>query len=81
MGTVPSAEERLDELALRQAITAFLQQQSKENRVIFIRRYFFLDSVRKVAAHCGISQSKVKSSLLRTRQKLKNYLIQEGFFV
>lgn len=81
LGTVPSAEERLDELALRQAITAFLQQQSKENRVIFIRRYFFLDSVRKVAAHCGISQSKVKSSLLRTRQKLKNYLIQEGFFV
>ena len=81
LGTASSSEEQLDELALRQAITAFLQQQTKENRIIFIRRYFFVDSIQEVAAHCGISRSKVKSSLLRTRQKLKHYLIQEGFFV
>lgn len=81
LGTASSEEDRLDELVLRQTITAFLQQQTRENRVIFIRRYFFLDSVQEVAAHCGISQSKVKSSLLRTRQKLKNHLIKEGLFV
>lgn len=72
-------EQAVDAIVLRQAITDFLQDQSKENRCIFLRRYFFFDSVKEIARRYGLSESKVKSSLLRTRNKLRTYLIQEGF--
>lgn len=72
-------EQTVDAIALRQAMTEFLQAQSKENRLIFLRRYFFFDSVKEIAGCYGISESKVKSSLLRTRNKLRTYLIEEGF--
>ena len=74
-------EQTVDAIALRQAITDFLQVQSKENRLIFLRRYFFFDSVREIARRYGISESKVKSSLMRTRNKLRTYLIEEGFYL
>lgn len=72
-------EQVVDSIALRQAITVFLQGQSKENRCIFLRRYFFFDSVKEIAGCYGLSESKVKSSLLRTRNKLRTYLTKEGF--
>lgn len=72
-------EQTVDAIALRQAITDFLQAQSKENRFIFLRRYFFFDSVKEIALRYGISESKVKSSLMRTRNKLRTHLIEEGF--
>lgn len=74
-------EQVVDSIALRQAITDFLQGQSKENRCIFLRRYFFFDSVQEIAQRYRISESKVKSSLMRTRNKLRTYLIQEGLFL
>ena len=58
----------------------FLEGQDMESRCIFLRRYFFFDSVGEIALRYGISQSKVKSRLMRTRNKLKAYLIQEGFY-
>ena len=60
-----------------QTISAFLQGQSKENRVIFIRRYVLAESVEDVARSMGISESKVKSSLFRTRNKLRAWLAKE----
>ena len=72
-------EELLERIALRQAMEDFLRQQTQENRILFLRRYFFFDSVQEIAARYRMSQSKVKSSLLRTRNKLKIYLTQEGF--
>lgn len=73
-------DRMLEELALRDAITDFLQTQDKESRCIFLRRYFFFDSVGEIAQRYGLSQSKVKSRLMRTRNKLRLYLIQEGLF-
>lgn len=66
--------------ALRRAITDFLEDQDKESRCIFLRRYFFFDSVKEIAVCYGMTQSKVKSKLMRTRNKLKDYLIQEGLY-
>lgn len=77
-GTV---EDALQEQALRQAILGFLEGQRKENRILFLRRYFFFDSVKEIARNYGLSESKVKSSLMRTRNKLKAYLIQEGYML
>ena len=74
-------EAAIDEIVLRESITAFLQSQSRESRLIFLRRYFFFDSVKEIAQNYRLSESKVKSSLMRTRNKLRAYLIQEGFIL
>ena len=48
---------------------------------IFVGRYFYMDSLKEVAAYYGLSESKVKSMLYRMRLGLKTYLTQEGFNV
>lgn len=46
--------------------------------MIFLRRYWYSDSVREIAQRYRITQSKVKTQLHRTRNKLRSYLEQEG---
>lgn len=72
-------EELLDEKALRESIAEFLKHQNRESRNIFLRRYFFFDSVREIANRYSLTESKVKSRLMRTRTKLRVHLIEEGF--
>lgn len=59
-------------------ISRFLHTQSKEKRMVFIRRYYFFDSVEDISVRYSISKSKVKSMLFHTRRKLKEFLIKEG---
>lgn len=73
----PTPETVYEEKELARAIGDFLQKQSKQNRVIFLRRYYFFDSVKDIAAYMGCGEETVKSSLHRTRKKLKSYLIKE----
>lgn len=70
----------MEKQALRQAIADFLETQDKESRCVFLRRYFFFDSVKEIATRYGMTQSKVKSKLMRTRNKLKTYLVMEGLY-
>lgn len=74
-----STEEAVDAQALSQAIALFLRTLSPEARNVFIGRYYYLDPVKKVAGYCGISESKAKILLHRTRQGLWEYLQKEGF--
>lgn len=74
-------EEQLDLSLLSQAINDYLCTLAPQARNAFIGRYFYLDSLREVAAHLGMSESKAKSVLYRVRQGLKTYLTQEGFTV
>ena len=67
-----TAEQELSEI-----ISEFLKSVSKENRIIFIRRYFLSETISDVSKTLGISESKVKSSLFRTRNKLRDYLSKE----
>ncbi len=60
------------------AISTFLRGQSEQVRGVFIRKYYFFDSVADIAKRYGFSQSKVKSMLYHTRNKLKEYLTGEG---
>ena len=62
----------------QQFINHFLRCQSLENRTYFIRRYWYGDSVREIATTYHISEEKVKSSLFRTRNKLRASLEKEG---
>ena len=54
---------------------------SYDNRVIFLRRYWYLDTVAEIADRYGMTESKVKTSLHRTRAKLHSYLEKEGISV
>ena len=77
---LPSGEDpQLDQLALKEALNGFLATLSKEKRNIFLRRYWFLDSIERISEGFGISQSKVKTTLFRCRKGLKSYLEQEGY--
>lgn len=62
-------------------LNEFLAATPKESRVIFLRRYWYADSVSEIARRLGISESKVKTSLHRTRGKLRVFLEKEGITV
>ena len=63
------------------AMNAFLESISQESRVIFLRRYWFCDTIAEIAGRYGISESKVKMRLMRTRAQLADYLNKEGITV
>ena len=64
---------------LGQSISAFLRTQSEEVRSMFILRYFYCDSIEEISARFGCGESRVKTTLLRTRRKLKEHLMKEGY--
>lgn len=66
------------EQEFQQFINHFLQQIKKENRIFFVRRYWYGESIASIAATFQISEEKVKSSLFRTRNRLKIALEKEG---
>ena len=74
-----TTEEIVNVKLLADSIGVFLRLQSEEARTAFIGRYYFLDSVKEISLYCGMSESKVKSLLHRTRIRLKAYLEKEGF--
>lgn len=74
-------ELALDAKLLDEAINRFVRELPDDARNTFIGRYYFFDSLKDVAAYCGMSESKAKSLLYRTRQSLKAYLVKEGFDV
>lgn len=75
------AADITDELALAEALNRFLASLPAIHRKIFMRRYWYLCSVREIAAACGMGESRVKMSLLRSRKKLKVQLETDGIFV
>ncbi len=72
-------EDTVETKLLAATINDFLRKQSEEARNLFIGRYYFLDSLKDVAAYCNVSESKAKSTLFRTRCALKEHLRKEGF--
>lgn len=75
----PCAEEIWSARELGIRINHFLDTLDKENRLIFLRRYWFADSVKDISALLGISENNVSAKLSRIRIRLKDYLIKEGF--
>ena len=76
-----SAEDAAEERELSRVIDSFLSSLGKTERMIFVRRYWYSDKIADIAAHMGCGESKVKMTLLRTRQKLRKRLEKEGIFV
>ncbi|MBP1574078.1 MAG: sigma-70 family RNA polymerase sigma factor [Oscillospiraceae bacterium] len=74
-----SAEAEFEQKELSESINRFLASLSKENRDIFICRYFYSDSIKEIASSFQSNEAKIKSSLFRSRKILKEQLLKEGF--
>lgn len=70
-----------DEDGIADAISEFLWKTPVDQRNIFIRKYFFFDTVSDIAERFGFSESKVKTTLHRTREKLREHLAERGIRV
>ena len=73
----PTAEE--DSAAIRKAMEDFLRSQEETARKLFLRRYFYLEPVERIARYYGLKEANVFQILSRTRRKLKAYLQKEGY--
>lgn len=75
------AQCRIDDDEFSQMINGFLSRLDEEKRNIFIRRYWYLDSIATIAERFDLSESKVKTTLFRCRKKLRQYLEKEGYSI
>ena len=73
-----SPEDEAEARRIEQLINRFLWSQEEYKRVIFVRRYWYMDSLQRLSDRTGFSQGKIKSILFRMRQKLREYLESEG---
>lgn len=78
VGGDPAGED-FDLRRLGEAIAAYLDTVSPAARRVFLRRYWYCESVAEIAAATGFTQGKVRSLLHRARKGLREYLIQEGY--
>ena len=76
-----SREREQNNRELGQLLTVFLEGLPKESRLIFLRRYWYVDTIAEIAVRYGMTESKVKMQLSRTRAKLRKLLEKEGITV
>ena len=78
----PGGTERaVEDRELAELLNVFLQSLTREGRAMFLRRYWYGESVAEVAAALGCGEGKVKSSLFRSRKALREFLEREGIAV
>jgi len=72
--------DRMEAKELGQLLNRFLDTQTGENRILFLRRYWFGDSVKDIARSFGLKEGTVSVRLNRIRARLKDYLNKEGYY-
>ena len=72
-----SVEQEIETKVIAKTISDFLRQQSDSNRYLFIRRYWYGDSIAQLAEKTKMTESYIKTNLFRLRQKLKQHLEEE----
>ena len=79
---IPDSSDDLNaSIALQQILNRFLGGLPRKTRDIFVRRYWYMSPIAEIAKDYSMGESGVKMLLHRTRNKLKEYLKKEGFFV
>lgn len=79
---IPDGKAPVDEeIALKNSINTFLASLPKKERIIFMQRYWYAETVKEIASAMSLTESAVKVSLFRTRQKFKAHLVKDGIFV
>ena len=82
--SIPSpdtVDKRIDDKELAALIDSFLRSLDSEKQRIFVKRYWYLCSVSEIAEQMHISEGKVKMTLHRTRERLREFLEKEGIAV
>lgn len=80
---IPDAQRdrEMEARELGALLDSFLRTLTTENRLIFLRRYWYVDTVGEIALRYGLSEGAVQMRLNRTRAKLSEYLAKEGIAV
>ena len=79
---VPDTEGDITEdIELRDALDAFLSSLPTTRRQIFVKRYFYMKSLKDIAREMSISKASVKVVLWRTRKELRDYLESRGIVI
>jgi RNA polymerase sigma-70 factor (ECF subfamily) len=76
-----SVDDELSGGLLTASLNDFLGKLPRDQRMVFVRRYWYMDGVADIASLLDMSESRVKSILFRTRKKLKSHLENDGFAV
>lgn len=76
-----NVEAEIETKALARMIENFLDTLTTENRVIFMRRYWFSDTYADIAEYIGITEKNVSVRLTRTRKQMREYLLERGVLV
>ena len=76
-----TVEDEIEARELARIIEEFLNTLTLENRVIFMRRYWFADSYKDIAEFIGLSEKNISVRLTRIREKMKQYLIEREVFI
>ena len=74
-----NVEAEVNASELETVIRRFLADCTAEQRGIFLRRYWYFDTIPAVAARFGCTESKVKVTLHRLRERLRAVLQEEGW--
>lgn len=72
-------DQVIDRQELIKSIHSYLRSLSASKRNLFVRRYWYADSVAEIARDSGMLHGTVSKTLERTRKELKAYLIERGF--
>ena len=76
-----SVDNNIENKELLKEINIFLNGLSRQKRIMFVRRYWYSDSVTDIAKRLGISENNVSVNLNRIRKRLRRYLYERGFEV
>ena len=76
-----TVEDEIETRELAHIIEKFLDTLTVENRVIFMRRYWFADSYKDIAEFVGLTEKNVSVRLARIRKRMRRYLIEREVFV
>ena len=79
IGATDTHEDTVDARELSKSIDCFVKSLELLHKSAFVGRYFFGDSIKRIASYTGKSEAAVKMMLVRTRKELKEHLIKEGF--
>lgn len=74
-----TADDELDMKLLSESINSFLKTLSERDRTVFLRRYFYAETVSNIADKTGITPNNTSAILSRTRNRLREHLSKEGF--
>ena len=73
-----SVEQEMEAKELTEYINSWLADLKQEDRMLFVRRYWYGDEVKTLARKCGVSGTQMTQRMLRLRRKLKEYLTEKG---